>query len=598
MLMKALHTFSVKTGISGLQVQTVRSGNNVVIKCDENIVKDKKTHLLAWYKQRLGNVPEPVLRQFGEGEKLRFASGFKDGRFTVDEEAFDLSIKGIKEEDAATYFCGKVKTNVVEFGSATRLFFQAETIDHRSPTEMVIETGESVTLQCSVQSLTPDCSGEHSVYWFRHGSGESHPGIIYTHGNRSDKCKKSSETDSPTQSCVYKLPKRNLSLSDAGTYYCAVAACGQILFGNQTKVTVQENNSWIVIILTTVSVISSVVIMILLKKQQHGISNGWPSHINQAEDRDVLNYATLNFAKRVKESQNLYSQVEYSCWETTQAQSSRSLYLIMKAVTKAMIRICLTFCLFINVKSSEVAELQVQPVSEGDNVTIKCDQQTAKGNKNGLVWYRQSFGNVPQYVVRTFEHDNKHRFARAFENGRFTMTVDEERFDLNIYGVSRNDIGMYLCGKGKSNVVEFGSGTLLVFEGDCSMYRLKHGSEESNPEINETQGIRNDQCVRISETDSPTQSCVHKLPRRNLSLSDAGTYYCAVVPCEETVFRNGSLEMKGCGDKSCRRCHETSTHTPSTNESCGKQSEPALLMSNQHQLALSKGSMSTLGLRR
>ncbi|XP_036452836.1 uncharacterized protein LOC118826054 [Colossoma macropomum] len=230
---------TVKTAVSGLQVQTVRSGNNVVIKCDKNIVKDKKTDLLAWYKQSLRNVPEHVLRQFGEGEKLRYTSGFKDGRFTVDEEAFDLSIKGIKEEDAATYFCGKVKTNVVEFGSGTRLFFQAETIDHRSPTEMVIETGESVTLQCSVQSLTSDCSGEHSVYWFRHGSGESHPGVIYTHGNRSDECKRSSETDSPTQSCVYKLPKRNLSPSDAGTYYCAVAACGQILFGNQTKVKVQ-----------------------------------------------------------------------------------------------------------------------------------------------------------------------------------------------------------------------------------------------------------------------------------------------------------------------------------------------------------------------
>uniref|UniRef100_A0A3B4EEP2 Ig-like domain-containing protein n=1 Tax=Pygocentrus nattereri TaxID=42514 RepID=A0A3B4EEP2_PYGNA len=117
---------SLKTGISGLQVQTVRRGNNEVIKCDENIVKDKETHLLAWYKQSFGNVPQPVLRQFGDGEKLRYQSGFKDGRFTVDEETFDLSIKGIKQEDAGTYFCGKVKPNAVEFGSGTRLFFQGK----------------------------------------------------------------------------------------------------------------------------------------------------------------------------------------------------------------------------------------------------------------------------------------------------------------------------------------------------------------------------------------------------------------------------------------------------------------------------------------
>lgn len=42
------------------------------------------------------------------------------------------------------------------------------------------------------------------------------------------------EDDSTTQICVYTLAKRNLSLSDAGIYYCAVLACGKIVFGNGT----------------------------------------------------------------------------------------------------------------------------------------------------------------------------------------------------------------------------------------------------------------------------------------------------------------------------------------------------------------------------
>lgn len=100
-------------------------------------------------------------------------------------------------------------------------------------TEMVMENGESLALQCSVQAFNSSCE-EQSVFWFRQRSGESHPGIIYTHGDGSEECKKSSEAGSPTQSCVYTLP--NLTTSDNGTFYCAVAACGKILFGNGIKV--------------------------------------------------------------------------------------------------------------------------------------------------------------------------------------------------------------------------------------------------------------------------------------------------------------------------------------------------------------------------
>uniref|UniRef100_A0A8C7FCB2 Ig-like domain-containing protein n=1 Tax=Oncorhynchus kisutch TaxID=8019 RepID=A0A8C7FCB2_ONCKI len=101
------------------------------------------------------------------------------------------------------------------------------------PVSDPVHPGHSVTLQCTVLSET--CTGEHSVCWFRAGSGESHPGVIYTSGNKSGECKKSPETPSPTHSCVFSLSKNNLSPSDAVTYYCAVATCGEILVGNGTK---------------------------------------------------------------------------------------------------------------------------------------------------------------------------------------------------------------------------------------------------------------------------------------------------------------------------------------------------------------------------
>uniref|UniRef100_A0A3B1JBE2 Ig-like domain-containing protein n=1 Tax=Astyanax mexicanus TaxID=7994 RepID=A0A3B1JBE2_ASTMX len=219
---------TVKTDITGLQVQTVKIGNNVTMKCDQ-IIDNNKDNIdlnVAWYKQSLGNVPKRIVRFMGSKKHIRFASGVNEDNFKLDGDTFDLSINETKEEDAA-FFCIIFKYYYN---------FKAEKTDGYPPTKVMIKSGDSATLQCSVQSLS--CSGDHSVYWFRHGSGESDPGIIFTHGNRSDQCKKSSETVSPTQSCIYKLPKNNLSLSDAGTYYCAVAACGHIFFGNGTKLNV------------------------------------------------------------------------------------------------------------------------------------------------------------------------------------------------------------------------------------------------------------------------------------------------------------------------------------------------------------------------
>ncbi|XP_049339074.1 tyrosine-protein phosphatase non-receptor type substrate 1-like [Astyanax mexicanus] len=230
---------TVKTDITGLQVQTVKIGNNVTIKCDQ-ITDNNKDNIdlnVAWYKESLGNVPKLIVRLMGSKQHIRFASGVAEGRLKFDKDTFDLSIYETVEEDAALYYCGKIsKSGVVEFESGTRLIVEAEKTDGYPPTKVVIKSGDSATLQCSVQSL--NCSEDHSVYWFRHGSGESDPGIIFTHGDSSSPCTRSSETVSPTQSCIYKLPKNNLSLSDAGTYYCAVAACGHIFFGNGTKLNV------------------------------------------------------------------------------------------------------------------------------------------------------------------------------------------------------------------------------------------------------------------------------------------------------------------------------------------------------------------------
>ncbi|XP_061090010.1 uncharacterized protein LOC133123556 [Conger conger] len=198
---------------------------------------------ISWLKQPLGQKPQVVARKSHYQSDAIFSYEFKNStRLSANatQGKFYLTISQVEASDSATYYCTTVFYSEISFEDGTTLIVmesQSRTIVLQQPESESVQSGDSVTLQCTVHTET--CAGEHSVYWFRQASGESPPGIIHTHGHRSDECQRSSGTVSPTQSCVYNFPKRNLSRSDAGTYYCAVATCGEILFGNGTKLDVE-----------------------------------------------------------------------------------------------------------------------------------------------------------------------------------------------------------------------------------------------------------------------------------------------------------------------------------------------------------------------
>uniref|UniRef100_A0A6Q2X944 Ig-like domain-containing protein n=1 Tax=Esox lucius TaxID=8010 RepID=A0A6Q2X944_ESOLU len=188
------------------------------------------SNFVLWLKQTFGQKPLLMASSYHYSQESSYFNNFikdfnrtKRLRVKRAEDSFNLTFIETEPGDSATYYCAALKINEIIIAEGTVLIVK-------------VQPGESVTLNCTVSTET--CEGEHSVYWFRHDSGESPPGIIYTNGDRSGQCMKSPESGSPTQSCVYNLPKRNLSLSDTGTYYCAVASCGEILFGNGTKLDV------------------------------------------------------------------------------------------------------------------------------------------------------------------------------------------------------------------------------------------------------------------------------------------------------------------------------------------------------------------------
>ena len=99
----------------------------------------------------------------------------------------------------------------------------------QDPVPGPVSPGGSETLECVV--LTESRTEELSVFWFRPASGASHPGLIYINKSSSGQCE---------GRCVYSLSKKDVNITDAGTYYCAIATSGHILFGNGTTISISR----------------------------------------------------------------------------------------------------------------------------------------------------------------------------------------------------------------------------------------------------------------------------------------------------------------------------------------------------------------------
>ncbi|XDV18771.1 hypothetical protein PO909_024403 [Leuciscus waleckii] len=218
-------------------------GSSVILPCSHS---DDFINSISWYKHSFGKKPLLMAYSDHESGSVTYQNGFnKTNRYfiRIGRGSFNLSIIHVEEYDFAIYYCALSFLNIIKFGEGM-ILLPKERDRIRSTTVLQepvfdrLHPGDSVTLQCSV--ISEICAGEYSVYWFRHSSGYSQPGIIYTHNKRSDQCMKSSENGSSTQSCVYSLPQTKLRSSDAVIYYCAVDTCGKIHLGNGTKLTIED----------------------------------------------------------------------------------------------------------------------------------------------------------------------------------------------------------------------------------------------------------------------------------------------------------------------------------------------------------------------
>ncbi|KAM8733002.1 uncharacterized protein AB9X84_024905 [Acanthopagrus schlegelii] len=344
MIVFCLTLLLLHQGYALVPVTTVQLGESVTFTCVLPL-DELGSKPLYWYKQRVGDDLKLIVSSRLHSNPV-FGPEFSDSRWDlkVEKNISSLTILRTTEEDEGMYHCAVIDWNK-NLWSGTYLSLKGisqrtwnYTVVQQPTASDPVRPGDLKTLQCSVlsDSETKTCPGDHSVFWFRVGSDKSHPNILYTDGNRRDECEDRSDTQ---KSCVHHFSKK-VSSSDAGTYYCAVATCGEILFGNGAKVETERRMSpeLIALVMAIICLVISLIgnIVFICRRTSRSICEqckasgieGIPSQArndnsNQPvhdimEGGDDLNYAALHVTERkvsrgrtkkeLKTEESVYSQ--------------------------------------------------------------------------------------------------------------------------------------------------------------------------------------------------------------------------------------------------------------------------------------------------
>ncbi|KAL3973342.1 regulator of G-protein signaling [Sarotherodon galilaeus] len=280
-------------GYTLVPVKTVQLGEPANLTCAlPDVVSIRGVH---WYKQSVGDTLKLIVTLY-ETATPEYGQEIYKSRFQThyDKKFSNLTILKTVQDDEGIYHCGMIEWINPEW-TGTYLLVKGNNQPASNYTVVQwptvlnpLRSGNSMTLQCSVYSDSDKMRPrDYNVFWFRAGSDQLHPSIIYTDGNRHSE----SEIISDSQErCLYRFSKN-------------------ILFGNGTKldIEVQPTQSGfiqmaILIVCLAISLFGNVV-LILNRRVCKPFQDTPNKTSNQAvHDRtkadEELNYAALHFSER------------------------------------------------------------------------------------------------------------------------------------------------------------------------------------------------------------------------------------------------------------------------------------------------------------
>ncbi|KAL1271792.1 hypothetical protein QQF64_030808 [Cirrhinus molitorella] len=540
-------------------VKIVRTGEDVHLTCTFSKLFQSTT---AWFKQTAEGKSLQIVSLCSNQQPRWNEDLKKTNRFNVinGDDHFNLTILKIKPSDSAMYYC-VVSThyNTIGMGAGTTLLVRDAAVDRHTTLQQslidMLHPGDSVSLQCSI--FTERCAGEHSVYWFRQSSGESQ-GVLYTKGERNGWCKTS--TQSQTQSCVYNLIKSDVSRSDAGIYYCAVAACGEILFGKGTELNFRESGEVnpILLVVGVLNIIfSTVTVCMTLKLCQD------PNKKSQGENIWSCAAQSSLMANELKSSE---AEVDGHM-----GNSKHKDHFGRPLIMRYYLIVLLSSTTVCSSDLNVVQEDNVKIVRAEEDVNLTCT--FSRLLQSTAAWFKQTAEEKSLLIVSLYLNQQPTWNEDFKKTNRFNVINGDNHFNLTILKIKPSDSATYYCVVASYYTIGMGAGTTLlvkdaavdrhttlqqslidtlhpgdsvslqcsIFKESCaeehSVYWFRQSSGESQGVLY-TKGERNGQCE--NRTESKAQSCVYNLLKSNVSQSDAGIYYCAVAACREILFGKGT----------------------------------------------------------